>query len=49
LKGVGNSNNLRDVYFREIHVNEQDERIYNNTKRHKIVSAFMKAGSIDEE
>lgn len=49
LKGVGNSNNLRDVYFREIHVNEQDERIYNNTKRHKIISAFIKAGSIDEE
>lgn len=45
LKGVGNTNNLRDVYFREILVNEQSERIYNATKRHKIVAALLKAGA----
>lgn len=45
LKGVGRTNNLRDVYFREINVNEQEEQVYNSTKRHKIVAALLKAGS----
>lgn len=49
LKGVGSCNNLRDVYFREIQVNEQEERIYNKTKRHKIVAALKKAGMKERE
>lgn len=45
LKGIGSCNNLRDVYFREILMNEQAERIYNKTKRHRIITALVKAGS----
>ena len=44
MKGIGSSNNLRNTYFREIVVGEQDEELYRNTKRFKIVSAFRKAG-----
>lgn len=45
LKNIGNTNNLRDTYFREIVVGEQDEEVYNKTKRHKIVASLMKAGA----
>ena len=48
LKGIGACNNLRDVYFREILMNEQSERIYNKTKRHRIIAALVKAGSLEE-
>ena len=44
LKNIGKTNNLRNVYFREILMNEQDEEIYNRTKRYKIVAALRKAG-----
>jgi AAA15 family ATPase/GTPase len=45
MKNVGNSNNLRDVYFREILLNEQDEKVYNTTKQHLIAAAFTRAGT----
>lgn len=44
LKGVGQTNNLRDLYFREILMCEQDELLYNKTKRFKIVSEIRKTG-----
>ena len=44
LKSIGKTNNLRSVYFREILMHEQDEEIYNRTKRYKIVDALRKAG-----
>ena len=44
MKGIGGTNNLRSTYFREIVVGEQDEELYRNTKKYKIVSAFRKAG-----
>ena len=44
MKGIGNTNNLRSTYFREILVGEQDEELYRNTKKYKVVSAFRKAG-----
>jgi AAA15 family ATPase/GTPase len=44
LRKISATNNLRDTYFREIIVNEQEEEIYNRTKRFKIVSALKKAG-----
>lgn len=44
LKNVGASNNLRNLYFREILLGEQDEEIYKATKKQKIVAAFRKAG-----
>lgn len=47
FKNVGSTNNLRDMYFREILMGEQEEEIYHRTKRHRIVAAFMKAGSVD--
>lgn len=44
LKDVSITNNLRDTYFREIILDEQDEDFYNNTKAFKIISALMDAG-----
>lgn len=43
LKNIAATNNLRDVYFREIIVGEQEEQLYNNTKRFKIAAAMKKA------
>lgn len=45
LKNIGASNNLRDVYFRELVIGEQDEELYNATKRYKIVAALKKVGA----
>jgi len=44
LKNIGNSNNLRDVYYREIIIGSQDEELYSETKRYRIAAAFRKAG-----
>lgn len=44
LKNVGASNNLRNVYFREIVMGEQDEEFYRYTQQAKIESAFRRAG-----
>lgn len=47
LKNIGNSNNLRSTYFRELVMGEQDEELCNRTKKFKIVAAFRKAGMGD--
>lgn len=44
LKNISATNNLRDTYFREIILCEQEEEIYNKTKRFKIIAALKKAG-----
>lgn len=44
LKNISATNNLRDTYFREIILCEQEEVLYNKTKRYEIVSALRKAG-----
>lgn len=44
LKNISATNNLRDTYFREIVLSEQEEEIYNKTKRFKIIAALKKAG-----
>lgn len=44
LKGVAESNNLRDMYFRELIMNEQDESLYNRTKKTKLISAMRRVG-----
>ena len=44
LKNISATNNLRDTYFREIILCEQEEDIYNKTKRFKIIAALKKAG-----
>ncbi len=46
LKNISATNNLRDTYFREIILSEQEEELYNKTKRFKIVSALKKAGGV---
>lgn len=44
LKGVGKTNNLRNLYLREILGNTQDEQIYDAAKRQRMIAAFLKAG-----
>lgn len=46
LKNIAVTNNLRDTYFREIILCEQDEEIYNKTKRYKIIAALKQAGGL---
>ena len=46
LKNIATTNNLRDTYIREILLNEQEEEIYNCTKRFNIVAAMRKAGGL---
>ncbi len=45
LKNIAATNNLRDTYFREIILGEQEEQVYNKTKRFKIAAAMRKARS----
>ena len=49
LKNIGKTNNLRNVYYREIVLGEQDDVLYKRTQQHKIALAFRKAGRIDGE
>jgi hypothetical protein len=44
LKNIASTNNLRDTYFREIVMGEQEEEVYQRTKKYKIVSALRLAG-----
>ena len=44
LKGVGRTNNLRNLYLREIIGNSQDEQIYDAAKRQRMITSFLKAG-----
>ncbi len=44
IKNVSATNNLRDTYFREIIIGEQDEVFYNYTQNFKIISALINAG-----
>ena len=44
LKNISATNNLRDTYFRKIVLCGQEEEIYNQTKRFKIIAALKKAG-----
>ncbi len=48
LKNVRKTNNLRDVYLREIFLGEQKDPIYNKTKSYTISRAFRKAGINNE-
>lgn len=44
LKNISKTNNLRNTYYREIVLGEQDEELYIETKRYNIATAFRKAG-----
>ena len=43
LKNVGNSNNLRDLYLREVQFGNQDVELYKKTKNIRITQALIKA------
>lgn len=43
IRNIANTNNLRDMYFREILLGEQEISLYESTKRYKIVEAFKNA------
>lgn len=45
LKHIGATNNLRNVYFKDILLNGQDEELYKPTKEYKIVAALRKVGA----
>lgn len=47
LKNIGKTNNLRNVYYREIVIGEQDEELYRSTQKFKIAAAFRKAGRLN--
>ena len=44
LSGLGETNNLRRVYYREIALHEHYDNLYSETKRNQIISAMRKAG-----
>lgn len=46
LAGLGESNNLRRVYYREIAMQDHYDNLYSETKRNMIISAMRKAGGI---
>ena len=45
LKRIGETNNLRRVYYREIAMHENYDNLYSDTKRAKIISALRKSQS----
>ena len=44
LKNISTTSNLRDTYFREIILGEQEEELYKRTKSFKIESAMKEVG-----
>lgn len=44
LKSIGKTNNLRDMYLREVQLGKQDVEMYKRTKTFKIIKALKKAG-----
>ena len=46
LKGLGNSNNLRDVYLRAVFLGTREENLYESTDITSIKRAFRKAGRL---
>ena len=46
FSNVKTNNNLRDFYYRDIILGEQDEPVYEVTNNHEIALAFREAGEI---
>lgn len=44
LKDIKTNNNLRDFYYRDIVLGEQDEPVYESTNNYEIALAFREAG-----
>lgn len=49
FKYVKPNNNLRDLYLRDLIIQEQDEKLYEETKRSDIKRAFYRAGVADKK
>lgn len=49
LKGIRDTHNLRDTYFREIIIGEQSEEVYSKTKRYRIIDALRKIGISEKQ
>ncbi|MET1250282.1 AAA family ATPase [Sporolactobacillus sp. STCC-11] len=47
LKGIRDSNNIRDVYFRAIQLGNDGEAVYQETDRYEIMEAFDEAGELN--
>lgn len=45
MTNVKSSNNLRDFYYRDIILGEQDESVYDTTNNYEIALAFREAGA----
>lgn len=43
---VRDTNNLRDFYFRDIVLGEQNEEVYEATNNYEIALAFREAGEV---
>ena len=46
LKNVNSNNNIRDMYYRTILLDGQEEKLYDSTSQVKIKRAFEKAGEM---
>lgn len=44
FENIRPSNNLRDTYYREIILGNQKEKVYDETKRYRMITALRKAG-----
>ena len=44
LKNIGQSNNLRSVYYREINLDESELKLYSGVEKEKLAIALGKAG-----
>ncbi|MFV5894577.1 MULTISPECIES: AAA family ATPase [unclassified Bacillus cereus group] len=47
LKGIKETNNIRDVYIRAIQLGNDDESVYEATDRYDIMDAFEEAGELN--
>lgn len=46
LRGIKDTNNIRDVYLRAIQLGNDDESVYEETDRYYIMDAFEEAGGV---
>lgn len=49
LKGIKDTNNIRDVYIRAIQLGNDEESVYETTDRYYIMDAFEEAGETQHE
>jgi hypothetical protein len=47
LKGIRETNNVRDIYLRALQLDGQNERLYEETDLYDIKKSFRKAGELN--